>query len=317
MSKQEFLGVSVPAFCNLVHSIVYSSVHMHVPQQLAPFMRAGGTSTASTSISPASTIPACDEEARAMAVAGTRASKSNGTPEDKIRTLPQSPRPPLSRAIQSQEILVPTATPSTRAQPKKNGKSKTGKTRTKKKKTKMISKTTKRKKTARKGRRGPVKKTPPVGTKKSTEKAPVVPAHDPSNPVEPTPLALLASARPEVLALARASSIPAPAVKVETVKQEDANPPPTALAGVATSKGSISPETPGPESVASLLNRAQTTEHFDLARMQEWVASSVKAALDSPSTPAPGTELPKVRSRNKESHNRRMRFYRSLDSRLD
>ena len=96
--------------------------------------------------------------------------------------------------------------------------------------------------------------------------------------------------------------------------------------------------TPQPESAASLLNRAQTT---DLTALQALVTESVRSAIASPSeshgnappnnnaaaapraTAASASDatavadLPRVRTRNKEMHNRRMRFYRTLESHLD
>ena len=83
---------------------------------------------------------------------------------------------------------------------------------------------------------------------------------------------------------------------------------------------------PQPESVASMLNRGQTT---DLAALQALVTDTVKNAVASRNSPtccvpsaesspnAAVADLPKVRTRNKEMHNRRMRFYRTLDSHLD
>ena len=96
--------------------------------------------------------------------------------------------------------------------------------------------------------------------------------------------------------------------------------------------------TPQPESVASLLNRALTT---DLTALQALVTESVRSAIASPSeshgnappnnnaaaapraTAASASDatavadLPRVRTRNKEMHNRGMRFYRTLESHLD
>ena len=93
-----------------------------------------------------------------------------------------------------------------------------------------------------------------------------------------------------------------------------------------------------PQDASSLLNRAQTT---DLTALQALVTESVRSAIASPSeshgnappnnnaaaapraTAASASDatavadLPRVRTRNKEMHNRRMRFYRTLESHLD
>ena len=133
--------------------------------------------------------------------------------------------------------------------------------------------------------------------------------------------------------------VPPPAeVKVEKPEpakaiplQQPAKPCNTPQAQVKD-EPAASPTAPSPGAVASpgqavhsMLNRAATTDRLDLATLQDMVNKSVQAATSAASEAPPKT-LPegsviehgdeKITGRNKQAHNRRMRFYRSLDSHL-
>lgn len=267
---------------------------------------AGGVSTASPALSPASTVPGTDEQARAMAAASVQA-LGGATPEEKVNPS-LTPRPLLSKGIQSVEVFQQeevTPAPPTKAaqpQPKQLKKKKNNNSKSKKS---ARSKGQKKKKTIKK----------PTIKKKQNEKTHELNQTSPHLPADPKP----ADPKPAVAAAA-----PPPCVKQEQVKQELHDSPP-AVANAIPAQIPIPPRllaSPAPESVHQLLNRAQTSDHFDITDMQKMVAETVKAALPShkndhlSSRSAPDHHQPKVRVRNKEAHARRMRFYRSLESNL-
>ena len=236
-----------------------------------------------------------------MAAASVQA-LGGATPEEKVNPS-LTPRPLLSKGIQSVEVFQQeevTPAPPTKAaqpQPKQLKKKKNNNSKSKKS---ARSKGQKKKKTIKK----------PTIKKKQNEKTHELNQTSPHLPADPKP--------------AVAAAAPPPCVKQEQVKQELHDSPP-AVANAIPAQIPIPPRllaSPAPESVHQLLNRAQTSDHFDITDMQKMVAETVKAALPShkndhlSSRSAPDHHQPKVRVRNKEAHARRMRFYRSLESNL-
>ena len=109
--------------------------------------------------------------------------------------------------------------------------------------------------------------------------------------------------------------VPPPAL-VPTVEPpaDPAAPPPTPPV-----KTEPAANHPLGQATLSLLNRGSTTDMMDLDTLQDMVTRSVRAAVDTrseagSSTITKSSKGGKRRTRNKETHNRRMRFYRSLSS---
>ena len=325
--------------------------------------------------SPATTVAADDAEAAEMARLKYQAQRMQ-TPEERIRRMPATPA--LPRRVQSQEILRAQSVASTALdtpapvqeataaktckQTKKIGKTKPGKKGKKAVKKTRKTKTVKKLSKSKKGKAATAKKptAPPApDTNANVETVPTLTPHM-AEPVSPGAAALPSPAQSPATdaRLAHAmtqlyvtspdappeSSTPhdalAPTELVE-VKAEHDKPDETQDVPRAEQDAYSPPQdasTPQPESVASLLNRAQTT---DLTALQALVTESVRSAIASPSeshgnappnnnaaaapraTAASASDatavadLPRVRTRNKEMHNRRMRFYRTLESHLD
>lgn len=325
--------------------------------------------------SPATTVAADDAEAAEMARLKYQAQRMQ-TPEERIRRMPATPA--LPRRVQSQEILRAQSVASTALdtpapvqeataaktckQTKKIGKTKPGKKGKKPVKKTRKTKTVKKLSKSKKGKAATAKKptAPPApDTNANVETVPTLTPHM-AEPVSPGAAALPSPAQSPATdaRLAHAmtqlyvtspdappeSSTPhdalAPTELVE-VKAEHDKPDETQDVPRAEQDAYSPPQdasTPQPESVASLLNRAQTT---DLTALQALVTESVRSAIASPSeshgnappnnnaaaapraTAASASDatavadLPRVRTRNKEMHNRRMRFYRTLESHLD
>ena len=285
--------------------------------------------------SPASTVPGTDEDAAQMARLSYQASKMV-TPQDKIRKAPATPQnPPLPRRIQSVELLstqsldsqhvggatLPAPEPSENGQPKTSAKHAVA---SKKAKSALTCKKSKKVRKSAKSKHHP-SKTKKI-TPKSKAQAPMQPENaQPRKASEKTPSPAPASA-----------CLPMP--PPQTAQMDDASLPKTAQAASAippaipaetkqTAPAAVKDEepepgkSPQPESVRHMLNRTQTTESLDLMAMTEALRETVKSALSSVGSTdsSPKTdELPKkVAGRSKETHARRMRFYRSLDSLLD
>ena len=325
--------------------------------------------------SPATTVAADDAEAAEMARLKYQAQRMQ-TPEERIRRMPATPA--LPRRVQSQEILRAQSVASTALdtpapvqeataaktckQTKKIGKTKPGKKGKKPVKKTRKTKTVKKLSKSKKGKAATAKKptAPPApDTNANVETVPTLTPHM-AEPVSPGAAALPSPAQSPATdaRLAHAmtqlyvtspdappeSSTPhdalAPTELVE-VKAEHDKPDETQDVPRAEQDAYSPPQdasTPQPESAASLLNRAQTT---DLTALQALVTESVRSAIASPSeshgnappnnnaaaapraTAASASDatavadLPRVRTRNKEMHNRRMRFYRTLESHLD
>ena len=311
--------------------------------------------------SPASTVPGNDEAAAEMARLSYQASKMQ-TPEDMIRKAPATPQnPPLSRMIQSVELLsaptldlqssgAPMPEPSESGQPKTSAKLATAKGTVTRKKTKKSQKSAKSKHhPSKKNKVVPKSKAPaPTQTEhtqpgKVSEKTPDVspntchaaasaclplpppgisPVTDQTGSAIPSKTAQTEAAQPDQTGFAVFEAEAAEldqigsAVPSKTAQREAAQPDQT---GSAVKEETPEPAmSPQPESVRQMLNRAQTTESMDLMAITEAVRDTVKAALPHLTSPesSPRTdELPKkVIGRSKETHARRMRFYRSLES---
>lgn len=287
--------------------------------------------------SPASTVPGTDEAAAEMARQSYQASKMQ-TPQDKIRKAPATPQnPPLPRRIQSVELLsaqpldsqsasgVPMPEPSESCQPKASAKPAAGIKKAKstltRKKTKKVKKSAKSKHHPSTTKKIAPKSNAPAPTQTQTENIRPGKASEKTPDVSPDTCPVAASAR---------LPLPPPAIPPTTSQPEAALPPKaeeTAPAIPPETKTAVKEEasepgkSPQPESVRMMLNRAQTTDGMDLMAMTEAVRETVKSALSNLASPesSPRTdELPKkVIGRSKETHARRMRFYRSLESLLD
>lgn len=286
--------------------------------------------------SPASTVPGTDEAAAEMARQSYQASKMQ-TPQDKIRKAPATPQnPPLPRRIQSVELLsaqpldsqsasgVPMPEPSESCQPKASASRrgiKKAKSTLTRKKTKKVKKSAKSKHHPSTTKKIAPKSNAPAPTQTQTENIRPGKASEKTPDVSPDTCPVAASAR---------LPLPPPAIPPTTSQPEAALPPKaeeTAPAIPPETKTAVKEEasepgkSPQPESVRMMLNRAQTTDGMDLMAMTEAVRETVKSALSNLASPesSPRTdELPKkVIGRSKETHARRMRFYRSLESLLD
>ena len=270
--------------------------------------------------SPASTVPANDEAALAHAKASYQSAKMK-TPEDKIRRAPATPRAPLSRDVQSVEILTTEGDKQTeRDQKRSNGqKSKVKKQRgplkgrktTKKKvtKAKQVKQTTKdgakmtKTKEQTLAKMAPSHATTPEGTTTSPGTSTTGPDASTTSPGSSTAPSGVSTTSPGASTAAPGTSAPhrtQPTQPIRKASLEIGSP------DLAENRS------PAPEAVAGMLNRTSTG---DLAETHNMVRTNAEAAL-----PAVGPHEARVRDgtrvrvRNKEYHNRRMRFYRSLDS---
>lgn len=295
--------------------------------------------------SQASTIPATEEQIATM----LKESKALQTPPDRVRRMPATPQPQpvqLVRRLQSREFLRTDSAATTAAespspaealdkqthtqqtrkgQKKKQGKNQKKKTQQKKKKLavkKSQTKTTAKKTDASKPTKKPVAAPAPAAAPH---------AQQPAQPDPPVPAA--APAAPPVVKtdsgkdqkdMTGSSQTPLEVKKEQ--KDTGSVQPVQQLAQPVTTPvapGDTPAKSPAPESVAGLLNRQQT-DQFDLDTVQKMVQEQVQAHLPSKKggdpdpnpNPNPG-DNPRIRNRDKNAHNRRMRFYRSLESFLD
>ena len=130
------------------------------------------------------------------------------------------------------------------------------------------------------------------------------------------------------------SDPPAPAVPADPSTHSSAEPTEPVvkteqhLVPVKKEPGETVSRSPKPESVNSLLNRAQTTDIAALEALVNKTVTNTLAAtpqlqactpIQPPASAGSSAvdDLPKIRKRDKAMHNRRMRFYRTLDSHLD
>eukprot|EP00435_Cladocopium_sp_Y103_P020823 s1382_g5.t1 len=240
--------------------------------------------------SPASTVPADDEAAVAQARASYQSAKMK-TPEDKIRRLPATPKAPLSREVQSVEIFRGEGDKTTNqtCSSRKSRPLKARKTMKRRaKKTKKPAKTAKEgADTAKTRKQEPIENTPVTSPTTTSGNSTTSPGTSTNTPDASTPGSRTSA--PQTAQPARKASVELGSPDLT----ENRSPAPGAVAGV--------------------LNRAQTT---DLVDAQNMVKTGAEAALQGGS----GNETKvrdgtRLRIRNKDYHNRRMRFYRSLERR--
>ena len=244
--------------------------------------------------SPASTIPADDEAAIALAKASYQSARMK-TPEDKIRRAPATPTAHLSREVQSVEFLKEGENKKTeKDQNKSNGqKSKVNKkkssVKTRKTVKRQLDKSKKNKQTAKNGAKndkikGNEPATKPDGTTTS-------PGTD-------------ASATP-----ALSGSTTSPGASSTLTAPQPARRPSMVIGSPDLTEN----RSPAPGAVEGLLNRAPTTADLEESQRvaQQVAQAAVRPVAAHETHVRDGT---RVRVRNKEYHNRRMRFYRSLDS---
>ena len=236
----------------------------------------------SPAASDATTVPGTDEEARSMAIAKYKQSLAENnqavTPEDKTRRMPATPSTSLPRAS-SVPILMDEAKSAQQSTTEDNKKTKQVKKKNKQNNTKKIPQDT-----------GP-------GTSPAT---PAATAHvTPTKPTVPSPMAPSEPTLPP-----STPSTPAtPSVQSPVVKQEPSQevPPPS-----VPHETPRAPEQPaGTPAVHSIMNRAQTA---DLDALQK------KAPEQTTASPTAETRVRVRNERDKFIHNRRQRFYRSLES---
>ena len=250
---------------------------MHHRMLFACFFLAGAVpSTKCPDASPASTVPADDDTARAQAIASYQNSKMK-TPEERIRRMPATPtvkQPTLSREVQSVEVL------GSGGETEKKGDRKPSSQKSKAKKRNLKVK----------GKSGKSKTKSTTKDKKTS--AP--------KPADKTP-------RTSVTPTGSGTSIPAVAANPPSGPQSTLLPRQCSVIG---SPDLTENQSPVPESVQSTLNRAQTGDLLDANALPGIAAAGALKAGDM-SQVKDGT---RVRVRDKEYHNRRMRFYRSLES---
>lgn len=244
-------------------------------------------------VSPASTVPADDEAAIAAARASYQNAKMN-TPEEKIRRAPATPMAPLSRDVQSVEILGGEGDKTTERDQKRSSDQKS---KVNKKKGPLKARKTMRKhvKKAKK-----VKPTTKDGAKTTKTK-------------EQTPATTPATRSTTTSPGTDASATPTPSTTGTTTGPGSAPQQPLHRPSVEIGSPDLTEIcSPAPGAVAGVLNRAATG---DLAQTHAVVKAGAQAAL--PPVGPHETRVrdgTRVRVRNKDYHNRRMRFYRSLDS---
>ena len=269
--------------------------------------------------SQASTVPGTDEEARAMAIQKFQQARQEDqdsaakTPTEKIRRMPATPS---LRKVMSDPLLHQTAPEGATQDPSKTSKTKkiTGK-KTKGKAAKGR-KTKGKKKTMKKGK--VLKPNGEKPKKTPTSEKPCAAATSTSAP--PT-----SSQQPKPAAVAETAT-PVVETKV-TVKEEPKAPAPAAptastASAVPAAPGQVQPAPVGipASTVQSVLNRAKTgdvTQGSNLssrpvpdptaARLAEIASAKSGNPTDDPLRKAP-------KPRDKVTHNRRNRFYRSLES---
>ena len=240
------------------------------------FLAGAVPSTKCPDASPASTVPADDDTARAQAIASYQNSKMK-TPEERIRRMPATPtvkQPTLSREVQSVEVL------GSGGETEKKGDRKPSSQKSKAKKRNLKVK----------GKSGKSKTKSTTKDKKTS--AP--------KPADKTP-------RTSVTPTGSGTSIPAVAANPPSGPQSTLLPRQCSVIG---SPDLTENQSPVPESVQSTLNRAQTGDLLDANALPGIAAAGALKAGDM-SQVKDGT---RVRVRDKEYHNRRMRFYRSLES---
>ena len=309
--------------------------------------------------SDASTIPATDEKARAMALAKLKQARAEEaaiqTPEDKIRRMPATPN---LRKVSSDPIFPPAVVDGQESQPKNSEGKATGslageaKQKAQPKQSQANNgskkKTTKtRKAKGKKTQKGSSKKVKKSHSKKAGKAA----AKKGANNTASASKQQQAETQKSTQAIAQAAAAAASEIKPVKVKDEKdaqkavvepapkaappvaakadkAAPDPKAAAPAAASEPST-PATPAPAeeskstAVQALLNRAQTA---DLSPSPTASANApTPAAPNAPraltpierlDTPPDVLRPPKHVNRDKNAHNRRMRFYRSLSSLL-
>ena len=304
-----------------------------------------------TASSPATTVPASDEEARSMALASYEQSKSQNmqTPEDKIRRAPATPHTSLVR-ISSQPIFSdppagkanqadPAAEKANQADPHADkasqADSRANKEPAQKNKKQQPKKTQKNKIKSQKGKKGVKKSSMKKNKGKGKGKKPNKLAEKKGNEIRG------GKHLPPPATAAQAAETPA-SLPEQPVKQEPCQEPAPKQPKL---ERPASPE-PDPATVQSMLNRAMTEDlrkhnaalppGAAIGTAQATPCST--AAPNAPGAPAgqsapPGKTLPgKIppndpppppptlelrvgrKPRDKTLHNRRMRFYRSLDS---
>ena len=199
----------------------------------------------------------------------------------------------------------------------KTGKTKKGKLAGKKMKSKKNRKSKKNSKAATTGKvasagPGGSMKRPPATPQASIMSAPAVaPAKAAGPPPAPMP-ATAAVAPPSVPATAAVApsnmpAAPAVAPPAVQVKKEDQ----TRIGQDAAQSSRLDHDT------RATLNRAGTTDMVDLATLQTMIQQGVQASLDTRSTTgSSNNQNSRKKPRDKERHNMKMRFYRSLESSL-
>ena len=303
--------------------------------------------------SQASTIPGTDEQIATMLMD----SKACQTPQDRVRRMPATPHPQpmrLDRRMQSTEILRANSATATTVAETPSPAEASDKQKHSQKPAKKSHKTKKRAKTQKKSvqekKKLAVKKTQTKTTAKKTD------AVQKTDTTKKTPVAAPKSAaaphaqppaHPDPGVTTPAASAAPPAVKTAPEKDQkdmaSSSQPPHEVKKERDAAGCVKPvqqpaqpvnpevapgntpaKSPAPESVAGLLNRAQT-DQFDMGSVQQMLdqvqAHLPRTASGAPAPPSPpggptGSN-PRIRNRDKNSHNRRMRFYRGLESFLD
>ena len=305
-----------------------SSAHWSTERVLNSTRTCTGGDTTDDARSPASTVPARDEDARAMAKRDYELAKMQQTTPDKAGRAPSTPQPTLERNVQSREILTLALvedTPSSTTSGQTSTTAKTAQTAKKTTKGKAKGKKTKGKKVMKKSKsKRPQKKTGTASIDKKRVAKPAEgegnngggdpPSTPPSSP--PSPAAPNVNVSPGPLVDKNAMNKKAMQAannqsKNAAIKPEVTSPTPNANAATAMKPEVASPApsptsecgpSPSSEAVHSILNRAQTTDF-----------------PGDPSATVDLGEIPKrkKKGRDKVTHKLRMRFYRSLDSDLD
>ena len=260
----------------------------------------------SPAASDATTVPGTDEEARSMAIAKYKQSLAENnqavTPEDKTKRMPATPSTSLPRAS-SVPILMDKAESAQQSTTEDNNSAKRNKNKVQPKKGAKKTQNRRAKKTKqvkKKNKQNNTKKIPQDTGPGTSPATPAATAHvTPTKPTVPSPMAPSEPTLPP----STPSTLATPSVQSPVVKQEPSQevPPPS-----VPHETPRAPEQPaGTPAVHSIMNRAQTA---DLDALQK------KAPEQTTASPTAETRVRVRNERDKFIHNRRQRFYRSLES---